>query len=155
MNENDKNLCLSETYKHIKRVGFFLNKFITELIHRGEVHDDSKLEEPELSGFAENTAKLKTVGYGTPEYAEMLKELKPIIDHHYAKNRHHTEHWPNGINDMNLVDIIEMLSDWKAAGERNKNGNIRKSIEVNTERYGISPQLRKILENTVRDFFPE
>lgn len=56
---------------------------------------------------------------------------------------------------MNLVDILEMLADWRAATERNQNGNIRKSIEINAEKYGISPQLRRILENTVRDYFPD
>ena len=49
-------------------------------------------------------------------------KFKPAIDHHYANNRHHPEHWPNGINDMTLMDLIEMLADWKAATARNKNG---------------------------------
>lgn len=147
--------CLAETYKHIKRVGHYLHTFSKELIDRAEHHDDSKLEEPELSGFAENTDKLAKVEYGSEEYRNMLAELKPTIEHHYSKNRHHTEFWPNGINDMNLIDLLEMLSDWRAAGERNKNGNIRKSIEVNAEKYGISPQLRKIIENTVRDYFKD
>jgi hypothetical protein len=48
-----------------------------------------------------------------------------------------------------------MLADWRAATERNKAGNIRKSIEINTEKYNISPQLRKVIENTVRDFFKD
>lgn len=149
------NKCLAETYKHIKRVGHYLHTFSKELIDRAEHHDDSKLEEPELSGFAENTDKLAKVVYGSEEYRNMLAELKPTIEHHYSKNRHHTEFWPNGINDMNLIDLLEMLADWRAAGERNKNGNIRKSIEVNAEKYGISPQLRKIIENTVRDYFKD
>lgn len=147
--------CLAETYKHIKRVGHYLHTFSKELIDRAEHHDDSKLEEPELSGFAENTEKLAKVEYGSEAYRNMLVELKPTIEHHYSKNRHHTEFWPNGINDMNLIDLLEMLADWRAAGERNKNGNIRKSIEVNAEKYGISPQLRKIIENTVRDYFKD
>jgi hypothetical protein len=147
--------CLAETYKHIKRVGHYLHTFSKELIDRAEHHDDSKLEEPELSGFAENTEKLAKVEYGSEAYRNMLAELKPTIEHHYSKNRHHTEFWPNGINDMNLIDLLEMLADWRAAGERNKNGNIRKSIEVNAEKYGISPQLRKIIENTVRDYFKD
>ena len=46
-----------------------------------------------------------------------------------------------------------MLVDWKAATERVKNGNIRKSIEHNAKRYGISEQLTGILENTVREYF--
>lgn len=46
-----------------------------------------------------------------------------------------------------------MLCDWKAATKRNKNGNIRKSIEINAQKYNISPQLEQILENTVKEIF--
>jgi hypothetical protein len=151
--ENLKTKCLAETLKHIKRVGFFINICVKELSERAQNHDNSKLEEPELTGFAINTERLSKVEYGSSEYKEMLQELKPTIEHHYANNRHHTEHWPNGINDMNLIDVLEMLCDWKAAGERNKNGNIKKSIEVNAEKYGINQQLKTILENTARDLF--
>jgi len=37
---------------------------------------------------------------------------------------------------------------------RHNNGNIRKSIEINANRFGISPQLVKILENTVTTMLP-
>jgi len=150
--ELEKATCLAETQKHIRRVGHFLSNFITELVSRTKCHDDSKLEEPELSSFAKNTSRLAKVEYNSPEYKQMLADLKPTIEHHYSRNRHHPEHWKDGIEDMNLVDVLEMLCDWRAAGERNLNGNIKKSIEANSERYSISPQLRKIMENTARDF---
>lgn len=153
---NDKiNYCLAETHKHVRKVQRNLNLFVADLIHRGENHDNSKFEEPELSIFAENTSKLGQTVYGSPEYKQLLVEVKPAIDHHYSKNRHHPEHWPNGVEDMTLVDLIEMLADWKAATERNKDGNIRKSIEINSGKYNMSPQLRTIFENTVREFFKE
>jgi len=154
MSENIQK-CLAETRQHIQRVGHFLNKFVVELIHRAEVHDQSKLEEPELSGFAANTGKLEKVEFGSEEYRGLLTELKPTIGHHYSKNRHHPEHWKNGINDMTLIDLLEMLADWKAAGERNSNGNIRKSIELNAAKFEMSPQLVKIFENTVREHFTD
>ncbi len=144
--------CLIETYKHVKLVAANINLFVRALIDRAENHDNSKFEEPELSGFAAGAA-LGEIEYGSEAYKKTLEALKPTILHHYSKNRHHSEHWPNGIADMNLVDLIEMLADWKSATERNLNGNIRKSIEVNAEKYGISPQLKRILENTVKDFF--
>jgi len=343
---NDKiNLCLAETYKHVKKVQKNLNLFIHDLISRGENHDNSKFEEPELSIFAENTEKLGKTVYGSEEYKQLLVEVKPAIDHHYSKNRHHPEwsltnleetwrdivgyegyykissrgnikrnsrtvirenqgnffvkekdllptetpkgylriqlsketkkqnhlihrlvaeafisnpenkplvnhknsnrkdnclenlEWatesenlkhaydegqrisnakyvviceeldlltigtpkmeeslkakgyanassasifncingssethlgfnfisypiaefyePNKLEHMNLVDLIELLADWKAASERNKNGCIYNSIEINSYRYNICPQVRKILENTVREYFKE
>lgn len=147
------NHCLVETYKHTCAVRKYLNLFIKKIIDRSEVHDDSKFEEPELSGFAEFTDKLGQIEYGSPEYAEQLRILRPTLEHHYSKNRHHAEFHKNGINDMTLVDLIELLSDWGAATERMANGNIRKSIDINAQRYNISPQLKQILENTVKEYF--
>lgn len=151
--QNKINKCLTETYKHVGKVREKLDIFLREIIERGEKHDVSKFEEPELSIFAENTHKLSITEYGSPEYKKLLEEVNPAIQNHYSKNRHHPEHWPEGINDMDLVDLVELISDWAAATERNKNGNIRKSIEINAERYKISPQLRKVLENTVDRYF--
>ena len=42
-----------------------------------------------------------------------------------------------------------MICDWYAACKRHADGDIRKSIEINTERFGLSPQLKAILLNTV------
>ena len=147
--------CLAETHKHVRAVGRNVHLFVMDLMHRAEHHDDSKFEEPELSGFAAAQHKLAACEYGSEEYKANLAELKPILDHHYSRNRHHTEHFPAGVNDMTLSDLIEMLCDWKAATERNKAGNIRKSLEINAEKYGFSPQLKRIFENTVREFFRE
>ena len=146
-------ICLYETLKHIHRVQEVLSAFATELLARGNDHDASKLEEPELSLFSENMAKLQKLQYGSAEYQESLNALKPALEHHYARNRHHPEHYKNGINDMTLQDLIEMFCDWKAASERHNNGNILKSIEINGERFKMSEQLIKIFENTAKEMF--
>ena len=144
-----------ETTKHIHKVRGLLCEMISALDERARNHDLSKLESPEKEIFGQYTPELAKTEYGSKEYKDLLVLVKPAIEHHYSKNRHHPEHWPQGIEDMTLIDILEMLCDWKAAGERNKNGNIRKSLEVNTTRYNISPQLRKIMDNTVREHFTE
>lgn len=77
-------------------------------------------------------------------------DMKSALDHHYASNRHHPEHFVNGINDMTLVDIIEMLCDWKASTLRHNDGNLLKSIETNAERFNMDGQLKQILLNTAR-----
>jgi hypothetical protein len=153
MNKNLINLCLAETHKHVRKVQEKLFLLIGELQNRSLNHDNSKFEEPELSIFAANTEKLAKTQYGTPEYKELLAQVKPAIDHHYSKNRHHPEFHRNGVEDMDLVDVVEMLSDWIAATERVKDGNIRKSIEINAVRYNLSPQLVRILTNTVDRYF--
>jgi hypothetical protein len=138
-----------DTFRHIERVRNLINTCIRNLLTRAEKHDQSKLEDPEVSYFLKYTALLKTCTYNSDQYKSYLQEMKPALDHHYANNSHHPEHYKDGINDMNLLDLMEMLCDWKAASERHNDGNIRKSIEVNVQRFGISPQLTRILENTV------
>ncbi len=157
MNETELKLATSDadTLKHIHEVSANLSDFAKELLERGKKHDKSKLESPEREIFAEKHSDLGKTEYGTPEYKTLLQNVQPAIDHHYANNRHHPQHWANGVNDMTLIDLIEMLCDWKAATKRNKNGNIRKSIEINAQKFNISPQLKQILENTVREMFQD
>jgi hypothetical protein len=143
----------AETTRHIHEVQQNLRLLMRELRARAKVHDASKLVTPEAEILAENNPKLAQVEYGSPEYEALLQEVKPALDHHYANNRHHPQHWPEGVDDMDLVDVVEMLADWIAATKRNKNGNIHKSIEHNTTRFHLSPQLAKILENTVNRYF--
>lgn len=140
-----------DTFRHIERVRNLLNLCVVELLKRGELHDQTKLDSPEVELFTEYTDKLSAVTYGSDEYNQTLEKLKPALEHHYANNRHHAEFHKNGINDMNLIDLMEMLMDWKAASERHSNGNIRKSIEINAGRFRIDNQLQKILENTIKD----
>lgn len=143
----------SETLKHVNEVRKNIWKFIEELDSRAKVHDASKFEEPERSIYAANTHKLAKTEYGTPAYEALLVEVQGATDHHYSKNTHHPQHWPKGINDMDLMDLVEMLADWIAATQRNKCGNIHKSIDFNEKRFEMSEQLAGIFRNTVNRYF--
>jgi hypothetical protein len=52
---------------------------------------------------------------------------------------------------MSLLDLMEMLADWRAATERHDDGDIMKSLEINAKRFGIPEPIRRILENTIRE----
>ena len=142
--------CQVETQKHIENVRKYIRFVIDKLETRGVKHDASKLEPPEVELFAEMTPKLAAVTYGSDEYKEALEKLKPALEHHYASNRHHPEHFVNGINDMTLIDVVEMFCDWKASTLRHNDGNLLKSIEINAERFNMDGQLKQILMNTAR-----
>ena len=142
-----------DTQNHIKRVASLLKECSTELNRRGKVHDDSKLKTPEKELFDEYTPILSSLKYGSPEYFESLEKLKPALKHHYENNTHHPEYYANGIDGMNIFDIVEMLMDWKAASERTDTGDIIKSIEFNKKRFNISDQLYSILMNTANQMF--
>ena len=184
-----------DTLEHIRKVQARLQVCIHELTIRAAHHDESKLQEPEKAGFDQITEQLRDLAYGSPEYKAALQANKPTIDHHYAHNSHHPEHWPtpegkdikqlkrdirhledtgldpadpeydhirfrlradlvameSRVNNMSLLDIIEMLCDWKASSERTKQGSIAASLVHNKQRFGISDQLASILENTVKE----
>ena len=142
-----------QTYEHKQNVSKFISFILHDLIIRSIYHDNSKLENPEVDIFTEYTPKLANSTYGSDEYYQFLKEMKPALDSHYADNSHHPEHYDNGIKDMDLVDLIEMICDWKAATLRHNDGDIYKSIELNQKRFGYSDELKQIFKNTVDRYF--
>ncbi len=144
------NDCRVETYKHIEKVRKYIRFFTDKLTTRAVKHDLAKLDTPEVEIFTEHTEALKETTYNSPEYQEHLAAMKVALDHHYATYRHHPEHFQNGINDMNLVDLVEMIADWKAASERQHDGNLLTSIEQNAIRFKMSDQLKQILINTAK-----
>jgi hypothetical protein len=70
------------------------------------------------------------------------------LHHHYNSNSHHPENHAGGIRDMTLLDVTEMLCDWKAATERHADGDLRRSIEQNAERFGYGEEMKGLLMNT-------
>jgi hypothetical protein len=140
-----------DTMKHIGRVREILSIVAERLKNRGVGHDRSKLESPEKDVLDEFTPKLAGSEYGGEEYKGFLKAMKPALDHHYAESPHHPEHYPNGINDMTLIDLVEMMADWAAASERHQSGSVARSVEVNRKRFGLTDQLATIFLNTYRE----
>lgn len=137
------------TYEHIQTVQRIMGNVIKDLQQRQMEHDQSKLVSPEVEIFDEYTPKLKNSTYGSEEYKSFLAGMKPALEHHYAKNNHHPEHYADGIKGMSLLDLIEMICDWKAATLRHNDGDIRKSIEINQKRFGYSDELKQIFLNTL------
>lgn len=139
-----------ETLKHIEVVMQLLATMQHEIAKRMFSHDRSKLQSPEMEMFEQFTDRLAGLTYGSEEYKACLDEMmQSALGHHYEHNRHHPEFFSNGIDGMNLIDVLEMLCDWKAATLRHNDGNIYKSIEHNAQRFNLSPQLVQILLNTV------
>ena len=140
---------LKSTVEHINNVRSKLNLIVQDLLERELVHDKSKTESPEKEGYDQFTPMLRSLVYGSDEYWETLKQMQPFLVHHYENNSHHPEFYREGISGMNLLDLIEMLCDWRAAGDRHPGGSdMLKSIEINSKRFEMSDQLKQILLNT-------
>ena len=149
-----------DTENHIERVQELLCNITNQITFRGKQHDASKMCEPEKPIFDTVTTKLCGMTYGSEEYKASLAEIKPALDHHYSHNRHHPEHFQpeadatfkaSPITCMTLIDLMEMLADWKAAGERHFDGNLEHSFEVNSKRFNIPDSLMGVLRNTAKD----
>lgn len=140
-----------DTIAHIERVRSLIGLVAAKLLLRGLAHDKSKLREPEKSGFDKYTPLLKNSTYGSDEYKAFLVGLGESLQHHYAHNSHHPEHYIDGIKGMSLLDIVEMFCDWKAATERHADGNLDKSISINKTRFMYDDTLERIFQNTRRE----
>ena len=139
-----------DTRQHIKKSQYYLSILFLEIAVRHTSHDLSKLESPEKGTFDRVTPLLKELTYGSPEYNTVLESMQEALDHHYAKNNHHPEHFVNGMRGMTLVDLLEMFCDWCAATERHDDGNIGKSIAHNMQRFGYGDTLASIMVNTAQ-----
>ena len=139
------------TTKHKFQIMRFMVKVCIKLMKRALVHDLSKYSKEEAPYFAA-AANTKDVVYGSEQYKlDVEINLKPALNHHYKLNSHHPQHHDKGVKEMQPMDLIEMLVDWKASTLRNKNGDIKKSLEHNRKRYGYTKQEMKNYEKFFRE----
>ena len=139
-----------EIEKHIVEVKGLLLIAIKELLKKANRHDASKLQSPEIDLFSKYIPELAKIQYGSKQYKQALKKLRPALDHHYAKNAHHPNHYVKGIKGMNLFDLVEMICDWISSAKRHQTGDVKQSIILNQKRFGYSDDLKLILFNTLK-----
>ena len=140
---------LIETLTHISGVCKNLAVMRADLEKRGISHDRSKLTSAEFDGFVSVRPKLKKSNYGSPEYRECIDAIETTVAHHYRHNRHHPEFHDNGFPDMNLLDILEMLADWKEASGRNPNLSFADSLPRAFAKYSIPDNMQKHIMATL------
>ncbi len=141
------------TLRHIKRVAELVGNFAIDMIRRGQVHDDSKFFPVELEPLEALQALTDAEGnapFGSEEYERRKTLLAPMLEHHYAFNSHHPEHYENEIDGMDLGDLVEMFFDWKAASERGEEPSM--NLTYSAARYQMSPQLVSIFQNTCKSY---
>lgn len=141
-----------DTWAHIHAVQGYLHRIAADLHERAWEHDQSKLESPEVEVFDEFSPKLKNSTYGSDEYQSFLAGMGEGLRHHYDSNDHHPENHVKGVEDMTLLEVVEMLCDWKAATERHADGSLVCSIEQNAERFGYGDEFKRLLVNTARAY---
>lgn len=144
--------AVRDTANHIRRVQSLMAEAMANLQIRSIQHDQSKWSEEEWPYFARNTSKLANLEYGSKEYGQSLVDLGPGLEHHYKENDHHPQfHGDAFWHRITMFGLIEMLADWKAAGERHENGSLRRSIEINKDRFSMPEWLVGLLTRTAEE----
>jgi hypothetical protein len=141
--------AINITYAHINRVDTLLGRFSKDLDERGRLHDQSKFNPIEMGPLQTMQDLIDKEGqapFGSEEYRRRTALLGPMLEHHYKHNSHHPEHYANGIEGMDLLDLVEMFFDWKAASERGEDSAM--GISYCVQKYNIPPMLESILRNT-------
>lgn len=124
-------------FRHVAIVRKNLAKISNALNERARVHDLSKFSEDEFAGFVEVNRIAREHPYGSKEYVESLKDNK-VIELHFSRNSHHHEYYPHGVADMSLLDIIEMVADWKAASETYGQTSFADALEFQRKRFDLT-----------------
>ena len=137
------------TLVHKVRVGHYMVAFAARILYRAFWHDNSKLRQPELAVFADAPTGPYDTPYASPQYFENLEKLSQALLHHYAHNRHHPEHYDKGVSGMNLLDLVEMVSDWQATTNSHDGSNLRNIVTASQQRFGMSDDLSAILYNSM------
>jgi hypothetical protein len=122
---------------HQKLVSCLLRRVARELEERADKHDLSKFKDDEFGGFVEINCIAREHPYGSQEYRDSLKDNK-TIDLHFSRNRHHPEYHANGVKDMNLIDLLEMVCDWASASMTYGNTKMEDVLEEQRKRFGLS-----------------
>lgn len=135
--------------KHKIWVSKYIISFILRLLVRMIFHDVSKMRPKEICGFMKIIGDLQGLEYGSDEYNENLKKLNGALRAHYEKNKHHPEHFKDGVYDMELLDLVEMICDWKAASRRCKNSDVKENVNINKDRFKLEGQLTCVIRNSL------
>lgn len=133
---NEETKTLVTILRHVGIVRRNIKHFSQALDKRADVHDISKLSLEEFRGFVEVNQIARQHPFGSKEYKESLKD-NDVIDLHFSRNSHHPEFYPNGIDDMSLLDVIEMICDWKAASETYGQTSFTDALVIQADRFKL------------------
>ena len=141
--------CTQDVLHHKGLVEYWLRRFFEQLQGRAKYHDDSKLKDPEEKALFDYwTPRLKELVFESDEYKKALEGMGEGVKKHYKANRHHPEHFEDGVDQMTLIDVVEMVADWMAAAQAK---NVHVDLDHAAKRFGLSEQLVKIIANQLRE----
>ena len=136
---SDEVTTLRTIVAHRAFVSSYLHRLADATNVRAVEHDLSKLTTGEFDGFVAINRVAREHPYGSEEYKASLKN-NDVIDLHFSGNRHHPEFYENGVAGMGLLDIIEMVCDWRAATEVYGTTSFQDVLQVQIDRFDLTEE---------------
>lgn len=181
MSDQNQDLALLRSWlQHTAYLKATLGRIIAAIQQRADTHDLSKLNTDEFEGFARINRVAREQKFGSPEYAESMRQEKPTLDLHFSRNRHHAERptlmgeaaeREHGLPDdatyweahtaaaMTWLDIVEMVCDWRAAqlGYGDNGRTWAENVALNLENKGkyLSPEQVWLVRSVAESLGPK
>lgn len=132
-----------------------MNRIASDIRRRAMRHDNSKQSGLEL-----------TLGQAHMNFHDSWgltnrvapNEMMSAIAHHHVENDHHPEHFTNGMKDMNIQQLAEMVCDIITTAKENSinEESLQQFVETKlSETYNIGEPLRSIIINTARQSYTQ
>ena len=138
----------TKTLLTILRHQTLVRRYLLELAHRLEqralIHDLSKLQLDEFTGFVEIQRVAREHRLDSPEYKASIQS--DVVNLHLSRNSHHPEFHHGGIKDMPLLDLIEMVIDWRAASETYGRTTMAESLPMQKERFKMTDEQYRLIQ---------
>lgn len=143
---------LDSILNHKKSVKKRLEWLSKRLEERANNHDDSKLRVPEFRWLVQMDKEPFTQ-YGTQEYFQKMDKWEKFFRHHYENNRHHPDHFREGILGFNLVDLCEFTADIISYVDTLHVGKAIEIVENQAKRFNLDFQITQLIKNTILEYF--
>ena len=154
LNDHGKRLSIHKTAVEIS-----MNKLAKRIRIRGSRHDNSAMSGLEHAiGSMYSKHKLPTHWISDPTtLGNYPKDIQSAIKSHYENNDHHPEHFENGMYDMNIIQLTEMICDVFETLRENgvSQSDVHHHIEHMCNNYNIAEPLSSIIKNTIVQLYEE
>ena len=127
-----------------------LSTVARELISRGRTHDNSALGSPEIEVYHRFFSEYRKYKIGDPRKDEVFAQMAEAIGHHFQYNDHHPEHFENGINDMDLIQLMQFTADIMSWSEQEQ-VDIFEILPMIRDKCGMVDQVYNLICNTITE----
>jgi hypothetical protein len=135
--------------RHQALVKNYLLQVARKLEERANLHDLSKFQLDEFEGMAKINQIAREMRLDSPEYKASIQS--EAVKLHWSRNSHHPEYYHDGIKDMSLLDLIEMVIDWRAASEVYRRTSLGESLQIQKERFKMTEEQYRLIQLIAED----